>query len=180
MLHCFIAFLPILFHLSQQNYRLSPRRNVTAATDELPPPQSLLLRFLKRDARKLGTSAKRERSPSHLSSRALLARIEEERLGTRQTDEDVNDSHTGWQKQWITLCTKKHFISQRRETVLFPLSNMSLPSQRHVINTLDDTDFGGKVDFCGGRKTFGVRWTNRSPRTSPRCSGYCANLWINE
>ena len=28
---------------------------------QLPPPQSLLLRFLKRDARKLGTSAKRER-----------------------------------------------------------------------------------------------------------------------
>ena len=129
MLHCFIAFLPILFHLSQQNYRLSPRRNATAATDELPPPQSLLLRFLKRDARKLGTSAKRERSPSHLSSRALLARIEEERLGTRQTDENVNDSHTGWQKQWITLCTKKHFISQRRETVLFPLSNESPESE---------------------------------------------------
>ena len=29
----------------------------------------------------------------------------------------------------------------------------SLSSQRHVINALDDTDFGRKVDFCGGRKT---------------------------
>ena len=28
-----------------------------------------------------------------------------------------------------------------------------LPSQRFVINTLDDTEFGGKVDFCGGRRT---------------------------
>ena len=68
-----------------------------SASQELPPPQSLLPRFLKRDARKLGTSAKRERglmgrrksfpSPSHLSSRALLSRIEEERLGTRQSQE---------------------------------------------------------------------------------------------
>ena len=28
----------------------------------------------------------------------------------------------------------------------------SLPRQRLVMNALDDTDFGGKVDFCGGRK----------------------------
>ena len=25
-----------------------------------------------------------------------------------------------------------------------------------MINTLDDTDFGGKVDFCGERKTGGA------------------------
>ena len=49
----------------------------------------------------------------------------------------------------------------------------SPPRQRLVINTLDDTDFGGKVDFCGGRKTgekfLGVRLrsTNHSPLTSP-------------
>ena len=29
----------------------------------------------------------------------------------------------------------------------------SLPSQRLVINTLDDADSGGKIDLCGGRKT---------------------------
>ena len=29
----------------------------------------------------------------------------------------------------------------------------SLPSQRLVINMLDDSDLGGKIDFYGGRKT---------------------------
>ena len=29
----------------------------------------------------------------------------------------------------------------------------------HVINTRDDTDFGGKVDFCEGRKTGKNPWS---------------------
>ena len=36
----------------------------------------------------------------------------------------------------------------------------SLLSQRLVINTFGDTDFGGKVDFCGGTKT-------EEPRETP-------------
>ena len=36
MLHCFIAFLPILA-ISQQNYRFSPQRNVTAPNPTPPP-----------------------------------------------------------------------------------------------------------------------------------------------
>ena len=103
MLHCFIAFLPILFHLSQQNYRLSPRRNVTAATDELPPPQSLLLRFLKRDARKLGTSAKRERG--------FLARPASPNRGGATGDE-ADRRGCEWQSYWMAE-TMNHSLHEK-------------------------------------------------------------------
>ena len=55
------------------DFKMCPRENNSSRSElithgsvlpdilPLPPPQSLLLRFLKRDARKLGTSAKRER-----------------------------------------------------------------------------------------------------------------------
>ena len=36
--------------------------------------------------------------------------------------------------------------------------------QRLVTHTLDDTDFGVKVDFCGGRKT-GLRTRRKTPRS---------------
>ena len=70
---------------------------------------------------------------------------------------------------------------------LFNITSPSLPNQRLMIKTLDDTDFGRKVDFCGGRKTrdpgekpFGVRLTSTDhrPRMGPgsnpgRSDGRC-------
>ena len=42
---------------------------------------------------------------------------------------------------------------ERVNIIMLRVGRTNLLSQRLMINMLDDTDFGVKVDFCGQRKT---------------------------